>query len=183
MIALGNTKKMIMGGWVLAALLVFAYNGYQLTSLLAPPIAGYSPEVRSVIGKRHQLADQVAALRQAVKQVDPTWITAGVDRLPEKRQEEDAGALQPAEPPAHEKTAGNESEMRLPRLQGVLRVSTIGGKAKLRALLDGNIFSENDRIGNFMVQQISDKGVMLTNDDGSWFLQTPDVSFSHAREE
>lgn len=181
MIVIGSTKKMIMGGWVLAALIVLAYNGSQLASLLAPPIAGYSHELRSVIGKRNQLDAQVSAARESMKDEDLARISAGVDRLPEKKEEENAEPPHPT-PPAADATE-SETEMQLPQLQGIFRVGDIRGNMKLGALLAGKLFSEKDKIGIFTVDQISDKGVMLTQDGRSWFLKTPDVSFSFAREE
>jgi hypothetical protein len=181
MIAIGNTKKMMMGGWVLAALMVVAYNGSQLASLLAPPVAGYSPEVKSIISKRHQLDAQVSAARQSMKQIDLTGITAGVDQLPEKK--ENAGTEPPQSSAPTTDAAVTEKETLLPQLQGIFRVSDIHGNVKLRALLEGKILREKDQIGIFTVERISDKGIVLTKDERSWFLQTPDVPFCFAREE
>jgi hypothetical protein len=181
MMAIGDTKKMIMGGWILAALIVLAYNGSQFASLLAPPVTGYSHEVRSVIGKRHQMDAQIAAAKQSMTPLDLTWLATGVDRPPDKKEAENT---EPAPPLASAADAPvTKEEMQLPRLQGIFQTSDIQGHLKRRAVLDGNLFKEKDRIGNFTVQQISDKGVLLTNDRGRWFLQPPDVPFSFAREE
>jgi hypothetical protein len=96
----------------------------------------------------------------------------------------EAENTEPAPPLASATDAAvTKEETQLPRLQGIFQVSDIQGNQKRRAVLDGNLFREKDRIGNFTVQQISEKGVLLTNDRGSWFLQPPDVSFSFAREE
>ncbi|MFH0729045.1 MAG: hypothetical protein V2B19_22240 [Pseudomonadota bacterium] len=185
MIPTGNTKKMVMGGWILATLFIVAYNGFQLAPLFSPPIVGYSDAVKSVIGKRHSFETQVLSARQSARQFDPAGITAGVDRSPEKKEEPIS-----APPPsiASETTSGAaaggaETESPPPKLQGIFRVSDIHGNVKLRALLAGKIMREKDRIGDFTVKQISDKGVLLTKDERSWFLESPNVPFSFAREE
>jgi hypothetical protein len=181
MMVIGGTKKMIRGGLILAALTVLAYNGSQFASLLAPPITGYSDEVRSVIGKQRQVDTLAAAARKPVAPPDLTWLATGENRPPDKKEAEIT-----APPPSMTATADAAVppvETRRPRLQGIYRVSDIQGHVKRRAVLDGKLYKEKDRIGNFTVQQISEKGVMLANETESWFLQAPDVSFSFAREE
>ena len=172
---------MIMGSWILAALIVLAYNGIQLASLLAPPITGYSHEVRSAISKQQQVEDMVAAARQSMMPLNITSLTAAVDRPPENKNVENTEPVHPKASAAD--TEVTKEETQLPQLQGIVRISDIQGQLKHRAVLDGKLFSEKDRIGTLTVQRISDKGVLLTNDKGSWFLPSPDVSFSFAREE
>lgn len=185
MIPIGNTKKMVMGGWILATLFVVAYNGFQLAPLFAPPVVGYSDAVKSVIGKRYSFEAQVLSARQSARQFDPTGITAGVDRPPEKREEPNAGppASIASETASGADAGGTQTEPLPPQLQGIFRVSDIHGNVKLRALLEGRILREKDRIGDFTVKQISDKGILLTKDARSWFLKSPNVPFSFAREE
>jgi hypothetical protein len=181
MILIGNTKKMIMGGWILASLFGAAYNGFQLAPLFSSPVAGYSDEVRAVISKRHSLEAQVLAARSSVRQVDLAALTAGVDRPPVTK--EDRNAEPPSSLASGVDTGDTETEPPLPQLQGIFRNVDIHGNVTLRAILDGKMKSEKDRLGRFSVNQISDKGVLLTKDERSWFLQLPDVPFCFTRKE
>nr|MBC8390967.1 hypothetical protein [Deltaproteobacteria bacterium] len=55
MIAIGSGKQLYIGGMILAALLILAYNGFALMSMHNPIILGRSIEARLASQKWQQL--------------------------------------------------------------------------------------------------------------------------------
>lgn len=186
MIVTGDTKRLLIGIWILAALITLAYSGQALLVLFSPPIMGYSSTVKSVILKKQQLAAMMAETESAEAKADLLTIAAGLDKTTpleeeEEEEEEESIRMPPLMPSAN--PVSFDQAPKPPLLRGVFRTMDSRGKMYLRALLDSELLAENDRIGDFTVQRISEKGVLLTKESVSLFLPSPDVPFCLTREE
>jgi len=78
MIVKGNPKRLTIGLWVLAALLILWYNGVTMISLLDQPLVGLSPEARETITKWQRMEMLVTSqLKEIIdqKEIDPSYMT------------------------------------------------------------------------------------------------------------
>ena len=60
MVVKGNPKRLIIGLWVLATLLILWYNAAAMTSLIDKPLPGLSPDARTTIAKWQRLESYIA---------------------------------------------------------------------------------------------------------------------------
>jgi hypothetical protein len=58
----------------------------------------------------------------------------------------------------------------------------IQGNEYALAVIEGRRFRENDQVRDFRIRKIEEKGVVLAKGGKSWFLKTPEVSYSYNHE-
>jgi hypothetical protein len=66
----------------------------------------------------------------------------------------------------------------LPRLSGILQVADHQGQWRYSATMDGNVYSQKDRVHGFLIEEISARGVMLSSGKQRWFIPAPEVYYS-----
>ena len=157
----------------MAAILLIGYHSSLLMTLLSPPIAGRSMEVKLASQKWRQLQNKISqSIASSTKVINLDTALLGVF--------ESSNASLP-EPPGvtlEEDKKVQQTENHLPILSGILRNTDIYGRVYATAVIDGQRLKENDRIQGFKIKKILEDGVVVTNSGKQWFLSAPDVSYS-----
>ena len=169
----GSWQRLVLSCWLIVALGLIAYNSSKLMTLLSPPIAGRSMEVRLASQKWRQLQNSIdRGSEEFTKIIDLDMALLGIPanpadnipKLPDISSDENK-KVQP-------------SEIQLPILSGILRNTDIHGRAYATAVIDGHRLLENDRIQGFTIQKILEDGVVIAGSGQRWFLRAPAVAFS-----
>ena len=182
MIVKGNPKRLLIGLWVLAALLILWYNAAAMTSLFDRPLPGLSPEARETITKYQRLENQIKSrFKDKLTIQELTEIVAHIDLesvrkivLPVKKSL--------AKPKAVKKPkkiiAKPKQVVTLPSLNGIMAVYDKMGHVVYLAVIDGKTREEKSSVGKFVIDKIEADGVHLKQDKDSWFITAPRVDFS-----
>jgi hypothetical protein len=169
----GSRQRLVLSGWILAALLLTGYNGSKLMTLLSPPMVSRSMEVRLASQKWRQLQNIIS--QGSGKMTTTIDLDTALGKIPPVTGKKKAA--QPDQSP----TENNEiqhTEMQLPTLSGILRNIDIHGRAYAVAVIDGHRLRENDQMEGFTVQKIKKDGVVIARNGQTWFLDAPDVAYS-----
>lgn len=174
MIVLGERKQLFIGGWVIAALILIAYNGFNLSLLFSPPIVGRSKDAR--LASQKWLRYDRERLRLVDETVGKVDLEQVIQRFKPKievvvKQKKPIPAGKEGEPVVR-------AEIIPPELTGVMSIATASGQQRMSALMDGRQWFEKQHIREFYIQRITARGVLLAHDGKTWFLPTPQVSFS-----
>jgi hypothetical protein len=173
----GSRPRLICGCWLLAALLLAGHNGSSLASLLGMPVSGQSAQVKSASEKWRQLQDKMS---QTVKEMaDKVDLDLAFTKFssPFEHQKSNVIDLDIAQ-----ETRSEPQIQHLPKLSGILRCMDINGNVYALALIEGRRLQEKDTVRDFRIQKIEEGGVVLTRGGRSWFLKTPEVSYSYNHE-
>jgi len=178
MVVKGNPKRLIIGLWVLAALLILWYNAAAMTSLFDKPLPGLSPDARATIAKWQRLESHIAMrLKDVVdlQEIEKIFARIGYDKtdavLPAKKTE---SRPKPVQKPKQIK----KKKIELPSLNGILAVYGTDGDVVYLAVIDGMTREKNSKVGEFVIESIDAKGILLAQDTESWFVPAPTVEFS-----
>jgi len=178
MIVKSNPKRMIIGLWVLAALLILWYNAAAMTSLLDQPLAGLSPQAKAAITKWQRLEMQITSqLKETLHIQELEKYLTAIDMekvkaiLPKKDTKPKPAAKKEALPVKKE-------EVILPKVNGIVEIHNAAGESVFRAIIDGKTREVKSRIGDFLLVRIDTSGVLLTRKGESWFIDAPQVEFS-----
>ncbi len=178
MVVKGNPKRLIIGLWVLAALLIFWYNVAVMMSLIDKPLPSLSSDARATIAKWQRLETYNALrLKEIVSLQEIEKIFARIDVgkakavLPAKKREPMPKTVRKPEPVIKKK-------VELPLLNGIVTVYGTDGDAVYLAVIDGKTHEEKSSIGDFVIERIDTKGILLAQDKESWFVPAPTVEFS-----
>ena len=179
MIGKSNPKRLIIGLWVLAALLILWYNAVAMTSLLDQPMAGLSPQARESITKWERLEIQIASQLKdkfSVQEFDKFLSAIDIEKvkavLPVKKTKPKTKASKKTTKPVKKK------EIILPKLNGILAILDVRGQTLHLAVIDGKTREEKSRIGEFTLERIDAEGILISQEDQSWFIHRPQVAFS-----
>jgi hypothetical protein len=169
----GSWQRLVFSCWISAALFLIGYNGSKLMTLLSPPIAGRSMEVRLASQKWRQLQNKISRGSEAFKEV------IDLDRaLLGTSSAADNTIPKLSDISSDENKKAQQTEIQLPILSGILRNTDIHGRAYATAIIAGHRLKENDRIQGFTIQKILENGVVVTRSGRQWFLSAPNVSYS-----
>ncbi len=178
MVIKGNPKRLIIGLWVLAALLILWYNAAAMTALIDKPLPGLSSDARATIAKWQRLENDIAMrLKEIIDLQEIEKIFARIDFkqtkavLPAKKTESRPKPVQKPEPLIKKK-------IELPSLNGIMTVYGTDGDVVYLAVIDGKTRETKSKIGDFVIQRIDAKGILLVQDKESWFVPAPTVEFS-----
>jgi hypothetical protein len=167
-----HNSRMYFAGWLLAALLLLVANVLKLSQLSLEPMIGSSAAVNVLRLKLHQF-DEIMSARRMDSEVrlDQTILPA---RLPKD-------APQPPPPavvgtPAEETLPGEPP--RFPQLSGILKVATNKGQWHYSAVMDGSVYSLKDHIREFLIEEISSRGIVLSRGKQRWLIPAPEVYYS-----
>lgn len=186
MVLTPGIKRLMMGGWVLAALLIFAYNAQLAATVLELPLPSHSREAKMAMQKARQLERYSAEKKAAEESKDFSIqkITSALDRGLKKNSQKMSMEEQPVEIKKPEedkeilKGIKKEEVIILPVLTGIVQVFDAEGKGRLLASLDGDVYQENEFVKAFRIQQITEKGVTLAKGNRIWQIKAPIVNFS-----
>ncbi len=171
MIRLSGRMRMFAGGWMLAALIVIAYNGASVSTLFSPPIVGLSQDARLASQKWLRLENKMTAHeKRAAAPADLEKIVARyspkISRATVKTPAPTASAAKKAAAPVIP-----------PVLTGVIEVMDRQGVRQLTAVMEGRRWVEKERIRGFSIKKITLDGVELTRNGRNWFIPAPKVYF------
>jgi hypothetical protein len=164
----------LTGLWILAGLVVLGINGYTLASLFSAPLSGYSEGVRIVNGGLMQY--------RALLYAEAEKITEGMDllatRFRPKVVEEEKQVPVTVSATRSPKKIPAPPPVVLPALTGIIMSRSTNGTIGRRALMEGRVCCEGDRVGDFTVKRISARGVSVVRDHRRWFIKVPEISYS-----
>jgi hypothetical protein len=178
MVVKGNPKRLIIGLWVLAALLILWYNAVAMTSLLDNPLPGLSSEARATIAKWQRLENHIASrLKEVTDPHEIEKMIAGIDfkkaqAVPAAKESEPMPKIVKKVEPVRKK------DVELPSLNGIVAVYGSDGAVVYLAVIDGRTREEKSSIGDFVLERIDAKGILLAQGKQSWFVPAPAVDFS-----
>jgi hypothetical protein len=186
MVLTPGIKRWMMGGWVLAALLIFTYNAQLATTVLETPLPSHSREAKLAMQKARQLEKQSAEknIQEENKGFSIQKVAATLERGLTKIKQEISLPRQPDKIKKSEaerkvvKAVEKEEIIILPVLTGIVQVFDAEGKGKLLAAMDGEIYQKNEFVKAFRIKQITDNGVTLVKGDRTWQIKAPIVNFS-----
>lgn len=172
MITLGGKKSLFSGSWVLAALLLVGYNGFNLISLFNPSLVGRSVEVKLASQKWQQLKERSASAAESALDFDLDLILSKI--IPGFQETEKTAS----KTPVGEVEGKNAIETKLPSLAGIMGVTDVHGREQLLAVIEGAAHPEKARVKGYTIQEITQKGIVLTKNGKDWFVPAPEVYFS-----
>ena len=85
---------------------------------------------------------------------------------------------QPPQPESQPIEFEGKLETKPPVLTGIMQILDARGNQRSFALIEGKRLMEKDSVRGFNVQKVTNKGVVLTKEGKTWFIQTPNVYFS-----
>lgn len=169
----GSWQRLTLSGWILAALLLIAYNGSKLMVLLSPPITGRSMEVKLASQKWRQLQDKIShASGEYLEAINLDMAFLGIS------SGSDSSEPDLPDIPSATVDKGHQTKLQLPILSGILHNTDIHGRTFAFAIIDGHRWKENDRVQEFKIQKIMDNGVTVTHNGQKWFLSAPNVPYT-----
>ncbi|PID39376.1 MAG: hypothetical protein CR984_07195 [Proteobacteria bacterium] len=175
-----NRMHAWIGSWILIGLAVIGFNGYMLLSLLDEPLAGHSPQARSA----NRAFRQYRILRQAKTKKIVSEMDLLVSRFGDVIPKERPMAGTPAQVPTPEgkkvPPPPPPPPVTLPALTGIVSRLSADGTTQWTALINGSVRFQGDQLGQLTIQKIDSRGIVVVSDDRSWFIKTPDISFSLA---
>jgi len=179
MVLTPKNKRLAIGLWVLAALLVLWYNAAAVSSLWDRELTAMSPGTRATITKHQQLQSRISQGLLAL--IDPLQIENIAARIDGRRVKTPPPKPKGVTPPQvvnKRVESAPEVKVKLPSLDGIIAIyRPITGKA-YRAVMDGHALEEQSRINNFVIKKIDAKGVLLSRGSKTWFVPVPQVDYS-----
>jgi len=170
---------MIIGLWVLAALLVLWFNAAVMTSLLDQPLAGLSPQARETITKWQRLEIQISSrLKEALNSQEVDTILAAMDIKRKVKAVFPVTKPKSKPVPAKKFMPAKKKKVVLPELTGIVAIYDGEGRTHYLAVVDGKAREEKSRIDEFLLERIDTAGVLLTREGESWFIAAPRVAYS-----
>lgn len=170
MIQIGSKNRLIIDGFIIAAVIVVAINIYLLTELIGTPMAQKSDEFKMAGNKWKQYKQmQDQTVDDLIKRAEAIIAVAKMGRKakPEKTQLT-----------ADTQTDENPKLPGVPNLAGILQVSGPGERSSFIALMEGKRLHKNDKINNYIIKDITTKGVLLSRNGETKFIPVPEVYFS-----
>ncbi|MFO7494771.1 MAG: hypothetical protein R6X05_03955 [Desulfobacterales bacterium] len=166
----GGTRRLALGAFILAGLLLIGFNAAWLTRLLNPPLPVNSTAVKTAVAqwRAYQAAEERLARKAEVLGV--MWASWPAS---EPRRENRPVELLAAPAPA---LAADDA--RLPAVNGILQIAEPGGSSRILALIGGRARGENDQVSGFTIERITVAGVAFGRDGRRWFAPAPVVPFS-----
>jgi hypothetical protein len=151
----GNRRRLCFSSWILAALLLIGLNGFHLMALENQPLVGHSPTIKALRLNLSQYENSLNApdLSADDKRLHPILIRYAKPPTPAPS----------TIAPAHDVAAPVVAPERitLPVLGGIVQALDQQGRQSYRALLDGRVCRTDDKVGGFVVERISPRGVVL----------------------
>jgi hypothetical protein len=168
----GNRRRLCLGSWILAALLLIGLNGYHLIALENQPLVGHSPTIKAL---RLNLGHYENTLSTPVLSTDDKRLHPILIRYAEPPAPAPPAIAPPAEIAA---PVVAPDRTVLPVLAGVVQALDQQGRQSYWALLDGRVCRTGDRVGAFVVDRISPRGVVLNRAGRQWSIEAPAPHYS-----
>jgi hypothetical protein len=165
-------KRLYLGGWFLVGILLLGLNTFKFMSLSMQPLVGPSPAVKMLQVKLNQLESILSGIRQNWQNnIDPRILFAKYSNQQSQTDRFIPEISTPQSTPV-------EKPDDLPKLVGILQILDAQGKLHHAAVLNGKTYSEKDRIGAYIIEKISTRGILLTQRGQQWHVPLPKIHFS-----
>jgi hypothetical protein len=174
-----NHKRLAIGLWVLAALLVLWYNAVAFLSLWDRELTAMSPGARNTIAKRQQLESRMAQKLSGL--IDPfqiNHIAAKIDGPSVAPPPPKPKGGTPSQAVSKKVNSAAEMELKLPSLDGIIAVYQPSKGKTYLAVMDGKTLEEQSRINDFVITSIDAKGVQLARGAKTVFIPAPQIAYS-----
>lgn len=166
----GNTRRLALGAFILAGLLLIGFNATWLVRLLNPPLPASSAAVKTAMAQWRTYREAQAGLARKAEAADV--LLAGW-RVPAPHRETPAD-----EPVSEAAPLPTTDEPPLPQVSGILEVTDPQGHSRNLAMVGGRVRAENDQISGYTILRITVAGVAFGRDGRHWFAPAPRVPFS-----
>lgn len=163
-------KKIIIGTFILMAIVLTGYNGFKFMSLYDAPLTGSSLESRLASDKWNRLEDLLTNKESIDLNVSLENFAQGTSPL-ELHSEVVVQDLQPALLLA-------PNDPGLPVISGLMKTLNSEGKSSVAVFINNKLYYEHDVIEGFVIKEITDRGVNLTKGKRNWLVETPETSYS-----
>ena len=157
----------------MAALILMVINGFGFLSIEGQTIEGHSPLIKSLQQKLVRLENTPSVQKvinisqKEIQRLFAVYHRAKPSSIEDKKM---SGKL--------DRPSGNMDEPALPPLNGIIQIVDSSGSTYYTALFGGKSYREKDRLMNFVVTEISLRGVMLSHSDKRRFIQSPTIYYS-----
>ena len=176
----GKDKGLFLVGLILAALLIIGVNSLAFIRLIDSSSPTKEPEqVMLARQKQVRLGQETALARKEERDMtDPDMIFAKyTSNISNILQYEDKkyGKIE------NNREGKKEKEKRglvLPVLTGITQRFDINGNVHMLATMDGMNLAEHQKVREFTVNRITERGVILKKGVEHWFVPAPEVCFS-----
>jgi hypothetical protein len=172
MIILGNWRKLCVSAWILAALLLIGLNGFHLIALENQPLVGHSSTIKVL---RLNLGQYESALSAPVVSSDDKRLSSILIRYAKPPT---PSPITTAPSPDVVAPVVAPDRITLPVLAGIVQALDQQGRQSYWALLDGRVCRTDDKVGAFVVEQISPGGVVLNRSGRQWHIESPAPHYS-----
>ena len=161
-----NRKRLWLGYWILAALLLLSYSGYKMVTLMTPAIPLLSQEMKGTRENLHKI-QKLASL--SIKGIEDNLNLDRVFQVFTRKSQEKTKAVT---------IQKKEKEPDPPEISGIFQTITSQGKAEYHAVIKGKCLKKNDSVDGFTVKEITWEGVTFSKKDKKWSIPSPNVGFS-----
>lgn len=159
----------------MVALLLVGFNGFKLMSFFNPELPGQSRTVKEAMKKWRQLENRVpATIAEALDNINLNVAFAEHTRYTPVSHKQKKKVSTPRSGGAKEKAIN----IKLPSLTGILSTTDAHGNTRSLAVINGDYLCEGERVSGFMVQKISEEGIILSKGGVRFSVPTPKVRFS-----
>jgi hypothetical protein len=165
-----NNRRMYIGGWLAAALVLLTANLLKLSQLEFQPLAASPPVVNQL--RLHLLQyNELVSARQvdAETGLEPPITLARIRPTPPSSLPTLAASPDELFTPARTQA--------LPLLTGILQVVDADA-GHYRAVIEGNVYSEKEYVAELRIEEISAHGVVVSRSNQRWFIPAPEVHYS-----
>jgi len=159
----------------LVALLLVGFNGFKLMSFFNPELPGQSRTVKEAMKKWRQLENRVpATIVEALDNINLNVAFAEHTKYTPVSHKQKKKVSTPRSGGAKEKAIN----IKLPSLTGILSTTDAHGNTRSLAVINGDYLCEGEKVSGFMVQKISEKGIILSKGGVRFSVPAPKVRFS-----
>jgi hypothetical protein len=167
---IGSKRRMITGLFILVALAFLGYNGSKLMTLLDSPLIGVSSESKLAREKWHHL--EMLASRDKERRLSKPIPSLVQESLSRKFSVEESASGPEVRP-------GRGGEIEIPlEVTGIIGISGSNGRSRTAAIIGDRVFYVNETVQGYLIEKIMEKGISLTKDGRSWFVEAPCVPYS-----
>jgi hypothetical protein len=173
MIIFSNMQRLCHGGWILAALVLMVLNGFGFLSIEGQTVKGHSPLIKSLQQKLVRLENTssvqkiINVSQKEIQRLFAVYHRAKPNSIEDKKMSEKI-----------DRPLRNMGEPVLPPLNGIIKIVDNSGSTYYKALFGEKSYREKDRLMNFLITDISLRGVTLSHSNKRRFIQSPTIYYS-----
>jgi hypothetical protein len=168
---ISNSSRMYIGGWLLAALLLMGANLSKVGQLQFKPLTENPTVVNTLRLKLYRFEQIMSEHRGDAELLWDKPVLLARSSIPPTPPRTPSAETEVAE-------AKTPNPLLWPQLSGILMAVTPGGQRLYTALLDGKAYSAKDRFLGFLIEEISSRGVWLSQHGQRRFIPAPEVYYS-----